>query len=102
MLKDGGSGSWGGSLRAAVEIADCTSRAAPSMLRSSENCNTICVAPIEELDVIEEMPEIAGLVTDGIAMIGLMAGSDDPLEIDLAKFAVNGLLGECPGDRRGG
>jgi AcrR family transcriptional regulator len=51
--------------------------------------------------VIEEMPEIAGLVTDGIAMIGLMAGSDDPLEIDLAKFAVNGLLGECrhPGGR---
>ncbi|MEU4191516.1 helix-turn-helix domain-containing protein [Kribbella sp. NPDC026611] len=53
------------------------------------------------IPVIEEMPEVAGLVTDGMTMIGLMAASDDPLEHDLAKFAVNGLLGECrrPGER---
>src|SRR5262245_37990524 len=51
--------------------------------------------------VIEKMPEIAGLVADGIRLTEYMAGSDDPLEHDLAKFAVNGLLGECrhPGDR---
>ena len=58
LLNEGGCGSSGGNLRAAVEIADCTSSAAPSMLRSSENCKTICVAPIEELEVIEETPEI--------------------------------------------
>jgi AcrR family transcriptional regulator len=53
------------------------------------------------IPVIEQMPEIGGLVADGMTMIGLMAGSDDPLEHDLAKFAVNGLLGECrrPGER---
>jgi AcrR family transcriptional regulator len=47
------------------------------------------------LPVIEDMPEIAPLVADGLRMTELMAGSDDPLEHDLAKFAVNGLLGEC-------
>ncbi|WP_350275954.1 helix-turn-helix domain-containing protein [Kribbella sp. HUAS MG21] len=47
------------------------------------------------LPVIEDMPEIASLVADGLRMTELMAGSDDPLEQDLAKFAINGLLGEC-------
>jgi AcrR family transcriptional regulator len=53
------------------------------------------------LPVIDEMPEIAGLVADGIRMTQYMAGSDDPLEHQLAKFAVNGLLGECrhPGEQ---
>lgn len=47
------------------------------------------------IPVIGEFAEIAGLVADGIRMTELMAGSDDPLEHALAKFAVNGLLGEC-------
>ena len=53
------------------------------------------------LPVIERMPEIAGLVADGTRLTEYMAGSDDPLEHDLAKFAINGLLGECrhPGER---
>ena len=53
------------------------------------------------IPVILELPEIAGLVADGIRMTDYLAGSDDPLERDLAKFAVNGLLGECrhPGER---
>jgi AcrR family transcriptional regulator len=52
------------------------------------------------IPVIEQMPEVAGLVTDGIRMIEILAGSDDPVERHLAKFAVNGLLGECrhPGE----
>ncbi|WP_410793971.1 TetR/AcrR family transcriptional regulator [Kribbella sp. C-35] len=47
------------------------------------------------IPVIEQMPEISQLVADGIRMTEYMAGSDDPLEKDLAKFAINGLLGEC-------
>jgi AcrR family transcriptional regulator len=47
------------------------------------------------LPVIEQMPEIAQLVADGIQLSDYLAGSDDPLEQDLAKFAINGLLGEC-------
>lgn len=55
------------------------------------------------IPVIDKMPEIAGLVADGMKLTGYLAGSDDPLEHDLAKFAINGLLGECrhPGERTG-
>jgi AcrR family transcriptional regulator len=47
------------------------------------------------IPVIDQMPEVAPLVADGLRMTEYMAGSDDSLEQDLAKFAINGLLGEC-------
>jgi AcrR family transcriptional regulator len=47
------------------------------------------------IPVIDEMPEIADLVANGMQMTRYMAGSDDPIEHDLAQFAVNGLLGAC-------
>jgi len=55
----------------------------------------------ELIPVIEEMPEFAQLVADGLRMQRFMAGSDEPLELDLAGFAINGLLGACrrPGER---
>jgi len=56
----------------------------------------------EILPTIEEMPEFADLIGKGIELTVIMAGGpDDQLEVDLAKFAVNGLLGECrhPGER---
>jgi hypothetical protein len=52
--------------------------------------------------VLDEMPEFGELVADGIKLTELMAGQGaDRLELDIAKFAVNGLLGECrhPGER---
>ena len=42
---DGGVGMSGGSDRAALEMADCTSRAAASMSRSRLNCRVIDVVP---------------------------------------------------------
>ncbi|ONI78209.1 TetR family transcriptional regulator [Kribbella sp. ALI-6-A] len=54
------------------------------------------------LMVLDEMPEFDELVADGIKLTELMAGQGaDRLELDIAKFAVNGLLGECrhPGER---
>ncbi|MEI8412015.1 MULTISPECIES: TetR/AcrR family transcriptional regulator [unclassified Kribbella] len=53
------------------------------------------------LPVIDEIPEISGLITDGMQLSGYLAGSDDQLERDLATLAINGLLGECrhPGER---
>ncbi len=47
-----------GSLRAAVVSADCTSSAAPSMLRSRSNCMVIAVTPSPLVEVIESTPEI--------------------------------------------
>lgn len=51
---------------------------------------------------LEEMPEFEDLVTKGLQLTVIMAGGpEDELEVALAQFAVNGLLGECrhPGER---
>lgn len=55
----------------------------------------------ELLPSIEQMPEFGALVADGLRLTAYLAGSTDPLENDLAKFAINGLMGECrhPGER---
>src|SRR5205814_5367532 len=52
----GGVGNVEGSWRAAAAIADCTSCAAASMLRSSENWIVIVVVPLVDAEVIESMP----------------------------------------------
>ncbi len=54
----GGVGIDGGSERAAAAIADCTSCAAASMLRSSENCSVMVARPSVETDVIVSTPAI--------------------------------------------
>jgi AcrR family transcriptional regulator len=53
------------------------------------------------LPTIDEMPEFTDLIAAGLRLTGFLAGSDDPLELALAEFAINGLLGECrhPGER---
>src|ERR1700748_2523056 len=56
LRKLGGWGSALGRLRVAAEIADCTSWAAPSRLRSSANCSWISVEPWVLDDVICSMP----------------------------------------------
>src|SRR5439155_21818876 len=52
----GGVGSVEGNCRAAAAIADCTSCAAASMLRSSENWIVMVVVPLVDADVIESTP----------------------------------------------
>ncbi len=56
LRSSGGSGRSGGSLRSEPEIADCTSWAAASMLRSRSNCSVIWVLPWLLVEVIESMP----------------------------------------------
>jgi AcrR family transcriptional regulator len=53
------------------------------------------------LPTIDEIPEFAELIADGLRLTEILAGSKDQLENDVAKFAINGLLGECrhPGER---
>ena len=55
----------------------------------------------ELIPSIEGIPEFGELVADGLRLTAFLAGSTDPLENDLAKFAINGLMGECrhPGER---
>ncbi len=56
LRKLGGVGSSIGRRRMAAEICDCTSSAAPSMLRLRSNCRTIEVLPSEEVEVIAVTP----------------------------------------------
>ncbi|GAA1557846.1 hypothetical protein GCM10009789_09090 [Kribbella sancticallisti] len=54
------------------------------------------------LPMIDELPEFADLVAEGIRLTEILAGgTGSRLELDVAKFAINGLLGECrhPGER---
>ena len=76
----GGVGMLDGSERAAAAIADCTSCAAASMLRSSANCSVIDVVPLVDVDVIESMPAIvescfsSGVATAEAIVSGLAPG----------------------------
>src|SRR5665213_2914012 len=56
LRKVGGWGNALGRLRVAAEMADCTSCAAPSRLRSSANCRLMVVEPWVLVDVIWSMP----------------------------------------------
>ena len=71
----------GGKRRIAEEIADCTSSAAPSMLRLRSNCRTIDVLPSDDVDVIVVTPAIVENwrsridATDAAIVSGLAPGS---------------------------
>src|ERR1700716_2527567 len=77
----GGVGIDGGSCRAAAAIADCTSCAAASMLRSSENCMVIVACPSVEVDVMESTPAMVencfsnGVATADAIVSGFAPGS---------------------------
>ncbi len=81
MRKLGGVGSSAGRRRAAEEIADCTSSAAPSMFRLRSNCSTIDVLPSEEVEVIVVTPAMVANcrsrieATDEAIVSGLAPGS---------------------------
>ena len=69
------SGSW----RIAVVRADCTSSAAPSMLRPRSNCSVMRVEPSELDDVIVVMPAmVANCRSSGVATDEAMVSGDAP------------------------
>src|ERR1700688_3917278 len=84
LLNEGGRGMFGGSRPPAFEMADCTSCAAASMLRSSENWIVIEVLPSELDEFIESMPEIvencfsSGVATDAAIVSRLAPGGFAP------------------------
>src|SRR6202140_3257576 len=78
----GGVGIDDGSERAAAAIADCTSCAAASILRSSENCRVMVASPSVETEVIVSMPAMvencfsSGVATAEAIVSGFAPGSD--------------------------
>ncbi len=80
----------GGSWRSADEIAACTSCAAASILRLSENCSVIDVEPSDDVDVIEST---AGIVencfSSGVATADAIVSGDAP-----GKLADTEIVGK--------
>ena len=70
----------GGNWRAALAMAACTSCAAASMSRASENCMVICVNPCALTELIESTPAMVencrsnGVATDDAIVSGLAPG----------------------------
>ena len=81
LRNDGGLGMPGGNSGIAAAIAVCTSTAAPSRSRSSENVSVICVLPVELLEIIESRPAMvvnwrsSGVATAEAIVSGFAPGS---------------------------
>src|SRR5512146_1114798 len=81
LRKEGGLGISGGNCRCAWEIADCTSRAAPSSERLRSNWMVMLVEPSEFDELIESMPAMvencfsSGVATEDAMVSGLAPGT---------------------------
>ncbi len=81
LMKLGGVVIWIGKRLAAEVKADCTSRAAPSMLRLKSNCKVIEVMPSPLDEIISLTPAIvencfsSGVATEEAMVSGLAPGS---------------------------
>src|SRR5574340_464625 len=90
LRNDGGVGMSGGSLRAAVAMADCTSCAAASMLRSSENCSVMELMPCALVEVIESSPAmVENWLSSGVATAAAMVSGEAP-----GSAAVTEMVGK--------
>src|ERR1700760_984660 len=95
----GGVGMLVGSWRDAAEIADCTSCAAASMLRSRSNCSVMVVVPAALDDVIELMPAMvenwfsSGVATADAMVSGSAPGSEAETVMVGKSTAGNSLTG---------
>jgi hypothetical protein len=79
LWKDGGAGNPGGSSGMASAIAVCTSTAAPSMSRSSENWSVILQLPVELVDVMESRPAmVVNCRSSGVATAEAMVAGSAP------------------------
>src|SRR6476646_6823111 len=80
----------GGSCFNAAEIADCTSSAAASILRSSENCSVICEMPVPLSDVIESSAGIdENCFSSGVATADAIVAGAAP-----GRFALTWMVGK--------
>src|SRR5581483_9879263 len=86
----GGVGMFVGSCRLAAAMADCTSCAAASMLRSRSNCRVIVVEPAALDEVIELMPAmVENWFSSGVATADAMVSGSAP-----GRFAETVIVGK--------
>ena len=86
----GGFGISAGSLRRLPAIADCTSWAAPSILRSRANCRVMRVTPWLLVEVIESTPAmVENWFSSGLATAEAMVSGSAP-----GRVAVTAMVGK--------
>src|SRR5262245_8751723 len=86
----GGAGISLGGGRCTAAIADCTSCAAASMLRSNANCSVIDVVPSALVDVMLSMPEmVENCCSSGVATAEAIVSGVAP-----GRLAVTTMVGK--------
>ena len=94
MRKEGGVGMFCGSLRWAAEMADCTSCAAASMLRSRANCSVMVVEPWALVEVIESRPAmVENWPSSGVATAAAMVSGEAPGRLALTEMVGKSTAG---------
>src|ERR1700761_2965537 len=102
LRKVGGVGMSVGNWRCAAEIADCTSCAAPSMLRSSSKVSVIDVVPSALVEFIELMPAMVdSCASSGVATAEAMVSGDAPGRLAEMLMVGKSTLGSSLTGRRG-
>ena len=86
----------------AAEIADCTSCAAPSILRSSANCMVMLVVPCVLDEVIESMPGmVENWFSSGVATADAMVSGSAPGRLADTSMVGKSTLGSSLTGKRG-
>ena len=84
----------GGSLRSAAAMADCTSCAAASMLRSRANCRVMVVEPWALVEVIESRPAmVENWPSSGVATAAAMVSGEAPGRLALTEMVGKSTAG---------
>src|ERR1700712_3373 len=94
LRRVGGVGRLVGNCRLAAEIADCTSCAAASMLRSRSNCSVMLVEPAELDEVIELMPAmVENWFSSGVATADAIVSGSAPGRLALTVMVGKSTFG---------
>lgn len=102
LRKVGGVGISRGSWRCAAEIADCTSCAAPSMLRSRSKVSVIEVEPSALVELIEAMPAMVdSCASSGVATAEAIVSGDAPGKLALMLMVGKSTFGSSFTGSRG-
>ena len=94
LRNEGGEGMASGRRRAASEMAVCTSWAAASMSRSSENCRVMRVEPELLTEFIESSPAmVANCFSSTVATVEAMVSALAPGRLALTRMVGKSTLG---------
>ncbi|MFC0623838.1 TetR/AcrR family transcriptional regulator [Kribbella deserti] len=80
---------------ATLPPAQAQEHAATAFIELSVQARGLITVLNEIIPILGEQPEFSGLLALGEQLLGLLAGTDDELELAMARYALNGMLAEC-------